>query len=106
MTKRLELHDILINVLGTQGQIESRVYFQPPSTVKMSYPCIIYSRNQIDTTYADNKLYGYKDAYTVTVVDPDPDSEIPNRVLHLPLSSFNRHYTAENLNHDVFNIYY
>ena len=106
MSKRLELHDIFISLLGTQGQEVSRVYFQPPSTVKMHYPCIVYSRNSMNTKKADNRLYNHTSGYSVMVIAPDPDSEIPGKVLELPLCRFDRHYTSDNLNHDVFTLYY
>ena len=101
MSKRLELHEILVETLGSRN-----VYFQPPNTLQMKYPCIIYSRSRIDTKHADNCLYSHHQAYTVTVIDSNPDSGIPNRVLNLPHCRPDRHFTADNLNHDVFTIYY
>lgn len=106
MSRRLELHNIFIDILGTRDQTESRVYFQPPATVKMKYPCIVYKRSLVHTEYADDELYDYTNGYTVTVIDPNPDSEILSKMLNLPLCRPDRHYTADNLNHDVFNIYY
>jgi len=99
--RRLEFHKILAGLLGS-----SNVYFQPPSTVKMQYPCIVYGRNKLETSYADNLAYSSRLAYTVTVIDANPDSVIPEKVSALPLCRFDRHYTAENLNHDVFNVYF
>ena len=101
MGKRLELHEILVDTLGARD-----VYFQPPSSVQMKYPCIVYSRSRIDTKHANNRLYKYYKAYTVTVIDQDPDSGTLDRVLKLPHCRFDRHFTADNLNHDVFTIYY
>jgi hypothetical protein len=101
MGQRLQLHQQLKSLLGSNN-----VYFQPPSTVKMNYPCIVYSRSRIDTKKANNQLYGSINGYSLTVIDPDPDSLIPAKVLALPMCSFDRHYTADNLNHDVFNVYY
>jgi hypothetical protein len=101
MGQRLSLHQILVVLLGTNN-----VYFQPPSTVKMKYPCIVYRRNKIDEKRANNRLYLHKHGYQIMVIDENPDSTIPDKVLSLPLCSFDRHYTADNLNHDVFNIYY
>lgn len=106
MSRRLELHDIFIDILGTRGQPKSRVYFQPPATVKMEYPCIVYKRIRVSPLHADNRLYRHMMGYMVTVIDPNPDSEIPDRILNLPLSRHDRYYTADNLNHDVFNVYY
>lgn len=101
MNRRLQLHAKLIDVLGT-----SKAYFQPPESIRMDYPCIVYHRDKIDTKYADNIQYLNKKRYTVTVIDKNPDSEIPGRLSKLPLCKFDRHYTKDNLNHDVYNIYY
>jgi len=100
-SRRLELHAILVELLGSK-----HVYFQPPSTVKMQYPCIVYSRSEMDTKHADNSVYTNQCCYSITVIDPNPDSLIPCRVGVLPLCRFDRHYTANNLNHDVYNIHY
>lgn len=106
MSKRLELHDIFIDILGTRNEQHSRVYFQPPSSVKIEYPCIIYNRNDIDAHHADDLLYKSRQGYLVDVIDPNPDSLIPEKVAKLPLCKFDRYYTADNLNHDVYIIYY
>lgn len=87
-------------------QITDNVYFQPPTNVKLEYPCIIYKRDFANTQFADNRPYAYKLRYMVTVIDQDPDSEIPGKVATLPLSLFNRFYTVDNLNHDVFSVYF
>lgn len=106
MSRRLELHEILIDLLGTRGEKESRVYFQPPSTVKMKYPCIVYSRNDANPVHADDQMYRRYQGYMITVVDPNPDSIYPEKVAQLPLCRFDRAYKADNLNHDVYTIYY
>jgi hypothetical protein len=99
--KRLEFHEILCSLLGSRN-----VYFQPPSTVRMQYPCIVYSRRFAETRYADNRPYAVRLCYSVMAIDADPDSGIPEKLGGLPLSQFDRHYTADNLNHDVYVIYY
>lgn len=98
---RLELHEILCDMLGSRC-----VYFQPPESVKMQYPAIVYSRSNLRNTYANSKVYDQTCAYQVTVIDKDPDSEIVLQVSLLPLCRFDRHYVADNLNHDVFTLYY
>ena len=87
-------------------QFCDHVYFQPPANVSMTYPAIRYERARIDNSSANNNVYIQHLAYTVTVIDKDPDSEIVANVSKLPMCRFNRHYTADNLNHDVFLIYY
>lgn len=55
---------------------------------------------------ADNQPYALHDRYQVTVIYRNPDSEIPSKIALLPMCSHERHYTKENLNHDVFNLYF
>lgn len=98
---RLEFHSILVDILGS-----TKVYYQPPSTIQMKYPCIIYAKSSMDTKHADDDKYLNTVRYTVTVVDSNPDSDIAFKLHKLQYSKFNRHYTSDNLNHDVFDIYY
>lgn len=97
---RSQLQSILEVLLGT-----SNVYFQPPATVQMAYPCIVYERDNADTKFADNNPYSYVKRYQVTVIDRNPDSAIPDKVAALPLCTHTQFFTAENLNHDVFSLY-
>lgn len=101
MAQRLELHEILINLLGSNN-----VYFQPPPSLSMNYPCIVYKRDDVNTEYADNKSYKNKKRYQITVIDANPDSLIPESVEKLPMCSYDRFFSADNLNHDVFNLYF
>ena len=101
MASRLELQTRLEEILGS-----SNCYFQPPASLKMSYPAIRYKLNGIDNQNANNRAYILSRSYEVTVIDANPDSEIPDKVLQLPMCRFNRHYTADNLNHYVFTLYY
>lgn len=102
MAPRVALQAILEEAVGPNG----KVYFQPPPNVQMVYPCIVYSRDAAFTRFAGNKLYRYVKRYQVTVIDRNPDSEIPDKVMALPLASFERYFAADNLNHDVFTIYF
>lgn len=101
MNSRLEFHLILLKLLGS-----NYVYFQAPASVKMQYPCIIYRRSGHNIKKANDIIYNKKTSYMVTLIDPNPDSELNDKLLNIPLCSFERHYTADNLNHDVYNIYY
>jgi len=101
MGSRLQLQTMLETILGSRN-----VYYQPPETVKLSYPCIIYSRNSEKTKFANNQPYSQAKQYKIMVVDKNPDSNIPDKISTLPMCSFDRHYTADNLNHNVYNIYY
>lgn len=101
MGRRLELHEVLCKALGSRN-----VYFQPPESLKLSYPAIVYNRQNRDVTPADNLPYIGAWVYQVTVVDKNPDSEIVDRVADLPLTRYVRQFKVDNLNHDVFLITY
>lgn len=103
---RLELHETLCEIVNiTEPNGDRHVYFQPPESVKMKYPAIVYSRTNIQNRHANNNVYKQDDAYTVIVIDSDPESEIPRKVSKLPKCRFDRHYVSDNLNHDSFTIY-
>lgn len=97
---RLELQTLL----ETMGATE--VYFQPPNNKAMVYPCIRYELDNVSIQYADNKPHRVDPRYTVTIIDRDPDSDIPKKIALLPLCSFNRFFTADNLNHFVYTLYF
>jgi hypothetical protein len=101
MAQRLELQAVLTGILGTD-----QVYFQPPPTVQMSYPCIVYRRDYELINHADDIPYKRRKRYLVTVIDQDPDSSIPDKLSELPLCVYDRFYTADNLNHDVYKLFF
>lgn len=101
LTRRLELHTILTDILGSNN-----CYFQPPESIKLNYPCIVYHRNTGKAHYADNNPYRFQYSYTVTAITKDPDSDLPRKLAGLPLCRYDRHFVADNLNHDVFVLYY
>jgi hypothetical protein len=101
MAPRLDLQELLTSLLDSPN-----VYFQPPPDGIMEYPCIVYRRDSISTKFANNSPYSHKKRYQVTVIDRDPDSDIPGKVADLPLCIFDRFYVADKLNHDVFKLFF
>jgi len=101
MGSRADLHDLLKATINSDN-----VYFQPPPTIKMVYPCIVYKRDSANTIFSDNQPYRYTKRYMITVIDRNPDSDIPDKIAMLPMCQFDRFYTADNLNHDVFRIFF
>ena len=99
MGSRSDLHTIL-------KEICSNVYFQPPPKDLMQYPCIVYNLNNMDTKYADNNPYTIEKQYSITIIDKDPDSLIPDQVAILPKCIFERRFIADNLNHFIFNLFF
>lgn len=102
MASRLNLHEELCEILGNRN-----VYFQPPESVKMSYPCIRYTLAAPDTRRANNTIYKSTNKYELTVIDYNPDSDIYQKILsHFPMCRLDRVYIASNLNHFVLTIFY
>lgn len=82
------------------------VYFQPPEDVKLVYPCIVYKRDYADSKHADNKVYSHTKRYQVTVISREPDDEIIEYVAFLPQCLFVRYFAAEQLHHDIYNLFF
>lgn len=102
MASRLELHEELCEILGNRN-----AYFNPPASLTMNYPCIRYTLTAPNIKKANNGVYNLINRYEVTVIDIDPDSQIPTKILsHFPMASWDRYYKADNLNHTVLTIYY
>ena len=102
MVNRLELHEEFCNILGSRN-----AYFQPPASIKLNYPCIVYSISSVNKQNANDKMYKSMNEYKVVVIDSDPDSEIPNKIVaHFPMCRFDRAYTSDNLNHSALSLYY
>lgn len=101
MAQQSELQELLLSLLGSPN-----VYFQPPASLQMVYPCIRYELDDIRMRHADNRPYNHTDRYKVTVIDRNPNSDIREKVAALPMCSFDRFFTADNLNHYVFNLFF
>lgn len=101
MASRLELQTKLEELLGSKN-----VYYKPPESVKIEYPAIIYSKVDIDKKHADNSAYLLTKQYEIIVVDKKPDNPVIEKLLSLPMCSFNRNFKSDNLNHDVLTLYY
>lgn len=102
MASRLELQAELQDLLGSEN-----VYFQPPESVLLKYPAIVYRKKSGDLKYANNDVYTFKTAYQVVVIDYDPDANWVEKMLkrfkHIRVEN---EYVSKNLNHWPFSIYY
>lgn len=101
MAQRLDLQELLVNLLESDN-----VYFQPPDNTQMNYPCIVYNKEFIKIDRADNRTHIKSNRYLVTIIDRNPDSELPDKMAELPLCSYDRFYVVDNLNHHVFKLFF
>lgn len=99
---RLNLHEELCTILGSRN-----VYYNPPESVKMNYPCFRYTKAKPNTKRADNKRYAIFDHYIVTIISKDPDNDFAELIAdHFDYVEYDSHYNSDNLSHDVVSIYY
>lgn len=101
MRTRLELHEILSGIPGVVG-----CYYSPPETLRMERPCIVYNWDNDESLYADNLLFFKRRRYSVTVIDEDPDSEIPDRVSELSYCTSERNYVHDGFYHFVYTLFF
>lgn len=84
--------------------LAERVYFQPPATVQMKYPCIVYHRKPPQILHADNRPYRKGEMWQLTVIDRSPDSKIAEAVEELPGIRCDANFTQDNLHHYVYSL--
>ena len=103
MQSRLTLQEKLVEVLGS-----TNVYFQPPEDVRLKYPCIVYERNDVDAREADDYKYVRFMRYSVTYISRDPETNafIEKMLETFKYSDYDRHFVTDNLNHEIFTIYF
>lgn len=101
MASRVELQSTLEDLLGS-----NRVYFQPPETVKMEYPCFVYFRNRYDRLSANDTMYKLDRSYQITLITKEPDPPILERIIALKYCRFDRHYCLDNLHHYIYTLYF
>lgn len=100
---RIDLHNRLKALLVSDNV---SLYFQPPANIKMTYPCLVYDMNDIDTSYADGAPYMNYIIYQVMLITKQPDEEITAKIMkNVPLTRFDRSYISDNLYHYVFTCY-
>lgn len=96
---RLELQSFLEDVLGSH-----EVYFQPPNTVRMTYPAIVYSLYQANGLHANNGEENYLTslAFRCIVIDKNANSKAAQKLVNTSFAALERSYVTDNLSHFSF----
>lgn len=82
------------------------VYFQPPPSLQMTYPCIRYSQKDVNTRYADDKKHTDHILYELVVIDYDPDRKLASKLYeNLRYTTYDRDYIADNMYHTLLTTY-
>lgn len=98
---RVELDRILRSTLGS-----SNVYFDPPESFKLRYPCIVYSLAGHSEVFADDSQYYGMKRYTLDYITQDADDPMADTLDELRYCRLNRPYTADGLFHFAYEIYF
>lgn len=128
MGQRIDLHHLICDKIGSiahmvweipenelvghtlfdviRKEAPKHVYYQPPASVKLSYPCVVYRLEDMPAFHADNFPYHWDHSYQITVIDRDPESEIREKIAEIRSCRFVNSFVADNLNHYVFRVYY
>lgn len=102
MSNRDEFDRKLRRVLGSNN-----TYFQPPESVRMSYPCFVYEISKDSELHADDTNYIVRDGYDVTAITKDPDVTYKKELKAVfPYCEWVRSFKSDNLNHSIYKIYY
>lgn len=100
MGRRTELHGELL-------ELAPKAYYQPPTNIKMVYPCFVYDRSKIKAEYADNRIYQKYDCYSLKYISPTvADGKVDEILEHFKYCRFDRHYVADGLHHYIFDLFY
>lgn len=104
MGSRIDFQFYLENLLGPNERV--KVYFHPPPSLVLSYPCVVYSRDGAEVKRANNSVYDHKWLYQVTVIDKSPESKLVTALKMNPKCDYVRSFQSDQLNHDIFNTYF
>lgn len=102
----MKSREALSNKLHT---ICDNVYFQPDSNVKMKYPCIVYTLNRPEDSYADNSRFLTRQSYQITTIYKSLSNDMFDKVRSLfphYLTCDTRHQITEGLYHDYYTLYW
>lgn len=98
---RHKLQSILEDILGTKN-----VYFQPPPSFIMKYPCIRYSMSGQVNEQANDMNYIRTREYTLIYINRKPDTEVVDKLLDLPMSAVGRSWVQNGLHHTTIILYF
>lgn len=100
MGDRVKLHNELLRFIPN-------AYFQPPSNIQMTYPCIVYSKSERDVRFGNDKRYLIKQAYRLMLIERVPDSGVADAIEGaFQNCAIEQYYTVDNLNHTIIKLYY
>lgn len=96
---RFELQSKLGSIFGDS----TRIHYQPSSSDKLKYPCLIYTIKDGENWHADNKTYAFFPFYDVTHIYKNPDDGLAmtkKLIEGLDGVRYDRAWKVDNLYHE------
>lgn len=84
----------------------NRVYFQPPESIQLTYPCLIYQFETFDKRNANDRRYSKFKKYSLVYISKDSDDPMVDKIDELPYCEHKNRYVSDNLYHDSFILYF
>lgn len=101
MRRKSEL-SLLLHTLPVNDEI----HFQPPESVKLEYPCVLYEFDNYRDFNANDRKHITREKYIVTHIYKDPTQNLRETIMSLFIYVyFDRVFVADNLYHDVYTVY-
>ena len=102
LTRKVELITEALKHIGI-----SNVYFEPPQSIKLKYPCAVFKRGVISSRHAGNIIYKIDDSFDLTYIRLDPDDDMTHDILNIFRQiRHTRTFVADGLHHDQYKLYY
>ena len=98
---RVQLDRLLRDTLGS-----NHVYFDPPESFKLKYPCIVYSLSGNTDIHAENERYRRMKRYNLIYITQNADDPMTDILDDLQYCRLVRPYTASGLWHYAYEIFY
>lgn len=96
---RIELDAILRSTLGSD-----HVYYDPPESFKLKFPCIVYNDTGRSVMRADNGVYIKFRRYMLNYITKNADDPMVDTIEELQYCRLRTPYTADNLFHHPYDI--
>ena len=98
---RVKLHHMLEDILGSKN-----VYYDPPESFKLKYPCIVYYLDGFNDLPADNQTYIRMRRYNMTYITTDSEDPIAEKLADIRYCTLSRPFAVSDLFHFAYVLYY
>lgn len=98
--RQISLHHRLEDLLGS-----SNIYFEPPESFKLQYPCIVYSFEGYIDYQANNQTYRRMKRYALTYITRIADDPMVEKIQNMRYCNLNRPFSSADLHHYSYTLF-